>query len=70
MPADRTTADAQTPWAQGRGTPSSGPSSSETSASSPDSPDSALAGLDALQSDGRRRPVSYTHLTLPTILLV
>ncbi|PZO68596.1 MAG: sulfate ABC transporter permease [Kocuria palustris] len=55
MPADRTTADAQTPWAQGRGTPSSGPSSSETSASSPDSPDSALAGLDALQSDGRRR---------------
>lgn len=55
MPADRTTADAQTPWAQGRGTPSSGPSSSETSASSPDSSDSALAGLDALQSDGRRR---------------
>ena len=55
MPADRTTADAQTPWAQGRGTPSSGPSSSATSASSPDSPDSALAGLDALQSDGRRR---------------
>lgn len=55
MPADRTTAGAQTPWAQGRGTPSSGPSSSETSASSPDSPDSALAGLDALQSDGRRR---------------
>ncbi|MDH5151542.1 ABC transporter permease [Kocuria palustris] len=55
MPADRTTAGAQTPWAQGRGTPSPGPSSSETSASSPDSPDSALAGLDALQSDGRRR---------------
>lgn len=55
MPADRTTADAQAPWAQGRGTPSSGPSSSDTSATSPDSPDSALAGLDALQSDGRRR---------------
>lgn len=55
MPADRTTADAQTPWAQGRGTPSSGPSSSDLSAADPDSPDSALAGLDALQSDGRRR---------------
>ena len=52
MPAERTTAGAQTPWAQGRGTPSSGPSSSETSASSPDSPDSALAGLDALQQEG------------------
>lgn len=55
MPADRTTADAQAPWAQGRGRPSSGPSSSDTSATHPDSPDTALAGLDALQSDGRRR---------------
>ncbi|MCT1600969.1 ABC transporter permease [Kocuria sp. p3-SID1433] len=55
MPADRTIADAQAPWVQGRGTPSSGPSSSALSAADPDSPDSALAGLDALQSDGRRR---------------
>lgn len=55
MPADRTIADAQAPWVQGRGTPSSGPSSSDLSAADPDSPDSALAGLDALQSDGRRR---------------
>ena len=47
MPADRTTAGTQAPWAQEIGAPSSGPSSASTAG--PESPDSALAGLDALQ---------------------